>query len=67
MQQEQTPKIENCPICEKPLEVNSTGAICMECKVTVNIETGEICRTPKPKPIIGGIMGKLKNFMWSWL
>jgi hypothetical protein len=61
---QQPPKIENCPVCEKPLEKYGIGMACEGCQVYVNPETGEIQRKQKQKAIIKNILGKIKNFIW---
>jgi len=57
-------KIEDCPVCEKRLEKYGIGMACLECKVFVDIKTGEIKRFQQ-HGIIKNVLGKLKNFIWS--
>lgn len=57
-------KVEDCPICDKPLEIYGAGMACLECKVFVNTSTGEIKRFQQ-NGIIKDVLGKIKNFLWS--
>lgn len=58
-------KIENCPVCEKPLEEWANELICHMCDVRVNPVTGEIKRNKPKKAIIKNILGKIKTVLLS--
>lgn len=57
-------KIEDCPVCEKPLEDAGVVMVCHECEVIVDPATGELNRLPQKKSIIKNIMGKIKSILF---
>lgn len=58
-------KIEDCPLCEKPLEDAGPSMVCLECQVTIDPVSGEIKRLQKKKSIIRNISDKIKGLLWS--
>jgi hypothetical protein len=56
-------KIEDCPLCEKPLEDAGSSMVCHECQVSIDPVSGEIKHLLPKKSIIKKIIGRLKYIL----